>query len=396
MSHQQSTIAIKLKPAAERAIRKQHPWVFDESITKVSKEAVTGDLAVIFDNKKNKFLAVGLYDAESPIRIKVLSTEKGVKIDDKWVFHQIEKAFWKRKDHLNDHLDSCRIVYGENDGLPGLIIDKYGDMTVVKLYSGIWIGFLDAIVEALRRILQSNGIFLRLSRNVEKHFTQLENGSLLLGESSSPIVQFQEYGVTFEVDLINGHKTGFFLDHRHNRVALQQMSKDKSVLDVFSYAGGFSVHALVGGASRVVSVDISKQALSLARHNALINHVEANHETISGDAFAILQDLANRGETFDRVIIDPPSFAKKASEHQKALVAYERLARLGAELMASDGVLILASCSSRVSADDFFALVNNAVTGVNHRLRLYKKTFHDFDHPVTFPEGSYLKCGYWK
>jgi 23S rRNA (cytosine1962-C5)-methyltransferase len=202
--------------------------------------------------------------------------------------------------------------------------------------------------------------------------------------------------VTFEVDLINGHKTGFFLDHRHNRYALQQMSKDKTVLDVFSYAGGFSVHALVGGASRVVSVDISKQALNLAKHNAIINHSEANHETISGDAFGILQDLANRGETFDRVIIDPPSFAKKASEVEKALVAYDRLARLGAELVAKDGVLILASCSSRVSADEFFELVNHSVTSVNSRLKLYQKTYHDFDHPVTFAEGSYLKCGYWK
>ncbi len=396
MPIQRNTIAVKLKPAAERAVRNSHPWVFDESITKMSKEAVTGDLAVIFDSKKNKFLAIGMYDAESPIRVKVLSSEPGLKIDDQWVFHQIEKAFWIRKDYLNESLDSCRIVYGENDGLPGLIIDKYADKVVVKLYSGIWIGFLDAIVGALRRMLQSNGIILRLSRNVEKNFTELENGSILYGDSISSIVQFNEYGVTFEVDLINGHKTGFFLDHRHNRYALQQMSKDKTVLDVFSYAGGFSMHALVGGATRVVSVDVSKQALNLAKHNAIINHAEANHETIAGDAFAILQDLANQGEIFDRVIIDPPSFAKKASEQEKALVAYERLAKLGAELVANDGVLILASCSSRVRSEDFFRVVDKAVNSINPRLRLYSKTFHDFDHPVTFPEGSYLKCGYWK
>lgn len=396
MTSSRSTIAVKLKSAGERAVRNGHPWIFNESIVKQSKDGVTGDLAVIFDQKKNKFLAVGLYDAESPIRIKVLSNEKGLTIDHAWVFHQIEKAFWMRKDHLNDTLDSCRLVFGENDGLPGLIIDKYADKAVVKLYSGIWIGFIDAIVDAVVRMIRPDGIFLRLSRNVEKDFPDLTNGTVLHGDDPSPIVQFQEYGVKFEAHLIDGHKTGFFLDHRHNRYALQKMSSGKSVLDVFSYAGGFSVHALVGGASRVVSVDISKQALSLARHNAIINHVEGNHETIAGDAFSILNRMISKGEKFDRVVIDPPSFAKKASEHDKALLAYDKLALLGSQLLNTDGVLILASCSSRVSSDEFFTLMQNSVAKGNPKLSLYQKTFHDFDHPITFPEGSYLKCGYWK
>lgn len=396
MHQRQNTIAVKLKPASERAVRKGHPWVFDEGITKQSKEPKTGDLAVVFDHKKNRFLAVGLYDLQSPIRIKILSKEKGQKIDNDWVFHQIEKAFWKRKDYLTPDLDSCRIIYGENDGMPGLIIDKYGDKAVVKLYSGIWIEYLDGIVHALSRILQSDGIFLRLSRIVEKHFTELENGSILHGDSPVSVVQFKEYGVIYEADLIHGHKTGFFLDHRQNRYALQKLSKGKTVLDVFSYAGGFSLHALVGGASRVVSVDISKQALQQSKHNALINHVEENHETKAGDAFVLLQRMIDNGETFDRVVIDPPSFAKKASEVDKALIAYERLAILGAKLISNDGILMLASCSSRVSSDMFFQITESAVSKINPLLKLYQKTFHDFDHPVTFPEGSYLKCGYWK
>ena len=174
------------------------------------------------------------------------------------------------------------------------------------------------------------------------------------------------------------------------------MSAGKTVLDVFSYAGGFSVHALVGGASEVTSLDVSKQALQLARHNAMINLVADNHKTMTGDAFDSLAALIKKGKQYDIVIIDPPSFAKSAKDVPKALPVYQRLAQLGSQLVNPNGTLILASCSSRIDKKTFFSVMEQGIGLSDVRYQLYKKTYHDFDHPIAFPEGSYLKCGYWK
>jgi len=396
MSQSQSTLAFKVKSAAEYAIRQGHPWIFDESIVKQSAEGKTGDLAIIFDRAKNKFLGIGLYDADSPIRIKVLTTINKTKLDGKWILTQFNKAYALREPHLNKDLNSCRLIFGENDGLPGLIVDKYDDKFVVKLYSGIWIPYLDYIISALNKMFKPRQVILRLSRKVAVNHSDLEDGSVLYGDETSHLVQFKEHGVIFEADLVKGHKTGFFLDHRANRHHVQQMSADKTVLDVFSYAGGFSVHALVGGAAEVTSLDVSKHALKLAHHNAILNRVGDNHKTITGDAFDSLAKLINQEKTYDIVIIDPPSFAKQAKEVPKALPVYQRLAQLGSQLVNIEGTLILASCSSRIEKKTFFSVMEQGIGLSDKRYQLYKKTFHDFDHPITFPEGSYLKCGYWK
>ncbi len=396
MRSPQSTLAIKVKAAAEYAIRKGHPWIFDESIVKQSAAGNTGDIAIIFDRAKNRFLGLGLYDAESPIRIKVLTTINGTRIDDNWILTQFNAAYTLRKPYLHKDLNSCRLIFGENDGLPGLIVDKYDDKFVVKLYSGIWIPYLDGILSSLDKMFRPRQVILRLSRKVALSGTDLEDGSTLVGDETSALVQFREHGVIFEADLIKGHKTGFFLDHRHNRHQVQQMAAGKTVLDVFSYAGGFSVHALVGGATEVTSLDVSKQALQLARHNAMINRAEDGHKTIAGDAFDSLATLISEGHRYDIVIIDPPSFAKQAKEVPKALQVYQRLSHLGSQLVSLDGTLILASCSSRIESKAFFSVMHQGISQSDARYQLYKKTFHDFDHPISFPEGSYLKCGYWR
>ncbi len=387
------TIVVKLKPSAERYVKKKHPWIFDQSIAKQSHVADSGNPVVVFDKTKNKFLALGLYDPHSPIRVKLVSWVPKTVLDIDWFTQQIGEAHAKRSDLLSAQTNSCRVIYGENDGLPGLICDRYADVLVLKIYSTIWIPYLYAIVEGLAEVVKPKTIVLRQSRSVSK-LSDLVEGSVLLGELATPVIQFVEHGVIFETDVVKGHKTGFFLDHRANRYAIQQLAKGKTVLDVFAYSGGFSVHALVGGAKEVTSVDISQQALNLAKRNAQLNAVEGRHVTLCGDAFEVLESLARRGKQFDIVVIDPPSFAKQLSEVDKAVVGYRRLAQLGLKLVADGGLLVLASCSSRVTADQFFKLNEEELP--MHQFDLIETTYHDIDHPVKIPEMSYLKCGYYR
>jgi len=204
-------------------------------------------------------------------------------------------------------------------------------------------------------------------------------------------------GRSFVANVVQGHKTGFFLDHRANRRRIGQYSEGQDVLDVFSYAGGFSVHALGGGARRVVSLDISAPALAMARRNVALNFNEdRRHETLAEDAFVCLDRLAQNGDTFGVVIVDPPSFAKREKEVSGALEAYRRINKLAIPLVAPGGVLLAASCSARVSAEDFFRVVEGVLKASGRKFTLLKKTKHDDDHPIGFPEGAYLKSGYYR
>ena len=392
-------LAIHITSPAERMIHKQHPWLFESSITKINKEGKAGDLAIIFDKRRNKFLALGLYDPFSPIRIKVLQHQKSANINQDWFQKKIATAFAKRKTLLTTDTNSYRLIHGENDGLPSFIADVYAGVLVVKLYSLIWLPYLKLLLPVLQKITQCLTIVLRLSRNVAQQKDQLyglKDGQVLLGELKDPNIIFREHGLKFSANVIDGHKTGYFLDHRHNRKRIGELAKGKKVLDVFAYAGGFSVHALAGGATAVCSLDISAQALEMAKQNALLNMKNPPIKTIAKDAFKALQEMNDQGEQFDIVIVDPPSFAKQASEIDRALHSYSRLARLAAPLVAKNGLLVMASCSSRVSSDDFFETIQAALRKTGRYFKEIDRTFHDLDHPIGFPEGAYLKCGYYE
>jgi len=377
-------------------IKSGHPWLFDNSIVKQSREGNAGDTAIIFDNRYNKFLALGLYDPDSPIRVKILSTQNGTKVNQDWFVKKFESAFNKRSALLRQDVNAYRLCFGENDGLPSLICDVYNGVAILKIYSRIWLPFLDQIKDAIVDAVNCSCIVLRFSRSVEKDNTSsdISNGKIIYGELESEEVLFTEHGVRFTANVIHGHKTGFFLDHRYNRYKIQQLAKGKTVLDVFSYAGGFAVHALVGGATAVTAVDISKQALAIANKNATLNNVKLN--TIAGDAFKVLKDLIDNNQTFDIVIIDPPAFAKAAKEIPTALNQYRRLAKLGIELVSKKGILLLASCSSRVAADAFYETIEQGMKNSRKSFSLIEKTFHDTDHPIGFTEGAYLKSAYYK
>jgi len=395
---QPKRLAVKLNAKGEQFVVKGHPWVFSNSIVKINDNAKTGDLAIIFSKNKNKVIGFGLYDANSPIRIKIIyNAEEKVDINAAFFHYNIKKAFAIRQPLLQTNTNSYRLLFGENDGFPGLIADVYNKVLVVKLYSEIWLPYIETIIPNLQQVSKAVTVVIRLSRSLENSNNhQLKDGDVVYGTLENEVVEFVEHNVNFSAHVIKGHKTGYFLDHRANRKQVGEWSKNKTVLDVFSYAGGFSVHALYNGATEVTSLDISKQALDVALQNGKLNNYVGIHKTIAGDAFTELKKLIKQQKTFDVVVIDPPSFAKQASEIDLAKKKYAQLAELGEQLTAKNGLLVLASCSSRVIPQAFFDINKQVLLDSNRSFNLILKTGHDIDHPVTFLEGEYLKCGYYR
>lgn len=391
-------IALHLTAAAERAVRHGHPWVYEQSIRKQSKTGAPGDIAIIFDHKE-RFLAVGVYDPHSPIRVKVLQVEQPVRIDTDFFRQRLAGALDRRRTLLAQTATTgYRLVYGEGDGLPALIIDRYSDVCVIKLYSALWFAHLQNLIEALNTLLPDQTLVLRFSRAVGAGITYgLHDGICLQGTLPQTAVTFREQGLTFAADVIHGHKTGFFFDQRDNRYRVRQRAHDKTVLDVFAYNGGFTVNAAAGGAKSVLSIDISAPALASAQANLQRNvHLPAvahcQHTILCDDAFSALAQLADEHRHFDMVIVDPPTFASKQSQIDSAKQAYRKLVQQALPLVQPDGILVMASCSSRIPADTFFALVQETACQQGYTLHEIDRHQHALDHPITFPEGAYLKC----
>lgn len=380
-------------------MRQGHPWLFDGGIVDQSFAGQSGDIAILFDQKR-KFLAVGLYDPDSPIRVKMLSSGKPTKIDGDWFKKRLAESAAKRKHIEASGTTGYRVVYGEGDFLPGLIVDRYGDTLVIKIYSAAWFPHLADILAGLDAAVPSERQILRLSRNVQAGETWgLKDGTLLKGDMPDGPVPFIENGLNFAADVVLGHKTGFFFDHRDNRQQVGQLAKHKRVLDVFAYTGGFSLYAAAGGASSVMSLDISQPALDAAVYNFDLNKAirdvaDCQHETVAADAFNALDNMSHTGRVFDLVIVDPPSFAKSQAEIELAVKAYAKLTRSALKVLAENGVLVMASCSSRVSADLFYETVLDTAAESGRKLIEKSRFGHPADHTVRpeFPEGNYLKC----
>ena len=418
-------LAVRVTPDALRRVRGGHPWVFDESIVSLSTGradgeqgrgtkpgagattgigatigagAMAGHLAVIFDDHR-RFAAIGLYDPASPIRIKVLHRGQP---------RQINAAFWReRLTAAHDlraelrrggHTTGYRWVNGENDQLPGLVVDVYERVAVVKLYSAAWVPHLATVLPELMAIGDVDTVVLRTARAVRAHLrAPLTDGCTLVGEAPSGPVLFREHGLTFEADVVAGQKTGHFLDQRDNRALVRGLSSGRSVLDVFSATGGFAVHAAAGGATEVLSIDLSGPTLAVAERNIAHNlHLDAvracAHRTMRADAFQALQRLADERRTFDVVVVDPPSFAQRQTDVNAALRAYERLAELAVQVVTRGGAVLLASCSSRVTTDEFVAAAHRGAQRAGRDLHIEQVTGHAVDHPIGFPEGAYLKA----
>ncbi len=395
-------LALHITRDAERHLRNGHPWLFADSIVRQSHDGNPGDLAVVFDQKR-RFLAVGLYDPASPIRVRVLQQGTPATIDQQWFEERLTAAANLRAPLQSDaQTTGYRLVYGENDGLPGLVIDRYDTTLVIKIYSAAWVAHLTALCAALQRVQPAERLVLRLSRNVANAPDQLyglTDGMILDGPPLVGSVIFLENGLRFEADPLHGQKTGFFLDQRENRAAVEALARGKRVLNVFAYNGGFSLYAARGGAYEVSSLDLSQPALDAAVRNFARNQdhpniVAAKHKLLAGDAFVLLQQLASAGERYDLVIIDPPAFAKRQAEVEGALRAYTRLTNLGLRLLQPGGTIVLASCSSRINAEEFVTNAKQAAAQSGRPLQLFRQTAHALDHPVGFAEGAYLKCLY--
>ena len=386
-------IAIRLKPGAERAVKRGHPWVYDSAISKQSHEGQSGDLAVIYDTRKNKFLAIGLNDPDSPIRIKILQSGTPAIIDQAWFEDKFQQAQAIRQPLMESNTTGYRLVYGESDGFPGLIVDRYGDTLVMKLYTSAWFPHLQNLIQTLQTSIMFERLVLRLSRNMEVNPYGLLDGQVLIGEPVAQPVHFIENGLQFGADVVHGHKTGFFFDQRDNRQRVRELANGRRVLDVFSYVGAFTVYALAGGATHVTALDISQPAMENLKVNVVLNDFDLGQvETIVADAFDGMDYLAKQGKQYDLVIVDPPSFAKNQREVDRALSSYQRLVRLALPLIAPDGILMMASCSSRVKPDVFFNLIVNTANQAGYGLDIIDTSSHALDHPIGFPEAEYLKA----
>jgi len=398
-------IGLRVTPAAERAIRGGHPWVFERAVRQQSRDGRAGDLAVIFDRRRS-FLAVGLYDPHAPIRVRVLQHGEPAAINQGWFQARMAAAARLRAPlgKATGDTTGYRLVHGENDGLPGLVVDCYDRTLVLKLYTPAWIPHLRDVLPALADVVPVECLVLRLGRAMQEQpqsLYGLSDGAILVGPPLGGPVVFRENGLRFEVDPVHGQKTGFFLDQRENRARVRGLASGAAVLDVFSYTGGFSLYAAGGGARSVVSVDVSRPALEAALRNFERNQDDPSvarvvrdraHEVLAEDAFEALARLGRDRRSFDLVIVDPPAFAKKRAEVEGALSAYGRLTHLALGVLRPGGILVQASCSSRVDAETFFTAVHRAAAAVGRPLREIERTGHPIDHPIGFKEGAYLKC----
>jgi 23S rRNA (cytosine1962-C5)-methyltransferase len=359
---------------------------------------------VVYD-RNDAFLAVGLYDPDSPIRVRILHAGKPVTINDPWWRASLARALSRREGMFDAQTNGHRWINGESDGWPGLVLDRYADTLVLKVYTAIWLPRLDDVIRLLRETLAPARLILRLSRNIQalaRAEYQRTDGAEMMsvatsGEAPATVI-FQESGLHFEAEVVRGQKTGFFLDQRENRRSVGAQAAGAEVLNAFSFSGGFSLYAARGGATAVTDLDISAHALESARRNFQLNQADprvaaCRHETIQTDAFLWLEQNTR---TFDVVIVDPPSLAKRESERAGAIQAYAKLAANGLRALRAGGLLVAASCSAHVTADEFFEAVRSVARRTGRGFAEIATTGHPADHPATFPEARYLKCVYLK
>ena len=385
------TLRLRLSATAERYVRTGHPWVYSDSVTEQNREGEIGDLAVIYD-KKDKFLAMGLYDPTSPIRVRVLHVGKPARATPEWWKERLRRAGDHRRVHFDESTTGFRWISGESDGFPGLVLDRYAEVLVLKLYSAVWLPMLPSLVDWILREFSATALVLRLSRNIQEIARSRWGVSegCLHGHTEN-LVEFLENGIHFEAEVIQGQKTGFYLDQRDNRARVERLAEGQDVLNVFSFSGGFSLYAARGGARSVTDLDISKHALESARRNFALNAwaKAVPHHQIQGDAFEWL--ATGSRQLFDLIICDPPSLARREGDRAGAIRAYHTLALTCLKRLRPGGVLVAASCSAHVSHDEFLGAVFDAANRMAPNAELWRSG-HAVDHPATFPEASYLKC----
>ncbi len=390
-------LRLRITAAAENYVRSGHPWVFADSVREQNREGAAGELAVIYD-RQDKFLAAGLFDPDSPIRVRVLHAGKPQALDAAWWTARLAAAVRRRDGLFDTRTTGYRLINGESDGWPGLVLDRYDRTFVLKLYTAAWLPRLDDIAALICERLEPERIVLRLSRNIQRAAEPFgrgrHDGEILCGPAVTEAVVFLENGIHFEADVLRGQKTGFFLDQRENRREAGELARGGEVLNAFSFSGGFSLYAARGGAKSVTDLDLSPHALAAAQRNFHLNAADpavahCRHECVQADAFDWL--AVGDARKYGLIVLDPPSLAKREAERAGAIRAYARLAANGIRRLTPDGLLLAGSCSAHVSAEEFFSAVRSAAVDSGRRFRELKTTRHAPDHPATFKESDYLK-----
>ena len=396
-------VKLELLKDLAKHLRGGHPWVYGRAIERGPSSLAAGDIVDI--TERGKFVARGYFDPLSAVRVRVLTRDPSEAIGPVFWRRRIAKAVALRRAYiLTDETNCTRLVHGEGDGLPGVVIDLYGKFAVIKLYSAGLTPWRSAIIEALRGEIALEGIYgrdeERLAKNEDEELDEEDSpgaakGQVIWGaEPPDPIV-VREHGMSIAVDVRAGQKTGYFLDQRENRLSLRRFAKGRGrALNCFSYTGGFSVSAALGGAREVTSVDRDAKAIELAKKNFELNGLDAaKHCFVADDVLDFLGRSKDDKIRYDLIVLDPPAYAKTQKAVPAAIDGYASLHRAALNVLSPGGILATASCSARVSADEFYGAVREAAGKTHADLQLLEERRQPPDHPalMAFPEGRYLK-----
>jgi 23S rRNA (cytosine1962-C5)-methyltransferase len=380
---------LQLNPKRERSVIHRHPWIFSGAVAKMPK-AEEGDIVEV-RNHGNTILGYGFYSVKSQISCRMFEWDKGhdFETEDYW-FNKIQNALALRKEQIiSPDTNAYRLIHAEGDFLPGIIVDVFNDVAVVQLLIKGTENKKELLFSALKRSWFQNIYTKAKTSFIVKEDIETSSG-WASGETNSPAI-IKEHNVKFKVDFISGQKTGFFLDQRDNRQLVQTYSKNKTVLNAFSYTGGFSVYALAGGAAEVHSLDISEDAVKGAEENVRLNFPDANHKAIVKDCFEYLKEMPDN--FYDLIILDPPAFAKNARAIDKAARGYKQINLSAFRKIKPEGLLFTFSCSQNISKDLFQKIIFGAAADAKRNVRIIHQLHQPADHPINIyhPEGEYLK-----
>lgn len=383
---------IRLRPKKEESLKRYHPWVFSGAIASLPDAITEGEIVKVFSSQ-NEFLGVGHYQIGS-IAVRILSFSD-VEINLDFYEQRINSAYRLRLDNglINDLNHTYRLIHGEGDNLPGLIVDVYEKSAVIQAHSVGMDSDKDLIVEAIKNVFGDNikNIFYKSEGTLPfKADIEVKDRYLMGGNDVEAIST--ENGLRFNIDWLRGQKTGFFIDQRDNRSLLEKYSNNRDIVNLFCYTGAFSIYALRGGAKSVVSIDSSSKAIMLTEENVSLNFKDdKRHTSLSEDAFKYLRDMEK--DANDLIILDPPAFAKHRGAIKNALQGYKRLNALAIEKIKSGGIIFTFSCSQVISKDQFRLAVFSAAAMTGRKVRILHQLTQPTDHPINIyhPEGEYLK-----
>lgn len=387
-------IEIKLKKGKEKAVLQRHPWVFSGALEKIKGTPENGDIVKVISSS-NEFLAYGYFNNQSRVAVRLLEWEEQKEINKDWYSQKISAAL-RSREHLlsNTKTNTYRLIFSEADFLPGLIVDKYDDFLSVQILSSGIEKAKAVIIDILCAMVKPKGIFDRSDATARTHEGITAENGLLWGEAPAEFIAVKENDIIYHINIAEGQKSGFYCDQRDNRRILADYAKGKSVLDCFSYSGGFSLNAFKNGAKDVTSVDSSALAIETLKQNLKLNKFNSkSHVAIQSDVNKQLRAFKDEGKKFDIVILDPPKYAPSRSALDRAARAYKDLNRLGLLLLESGGLLATFSCSGAVDIETFKQIIAWAALDAGKEVQVIKQFSQPEDHPVrlSFPEGEYLK-----